>query len=68
MGPNNDMAKRRKNGNNYYILNASGVANYKSNDSYTSTTAPEPTGCFIVRNIYDLAGNLEQRTLEARDV
>lgn len=59
--------KGEKKGNNYYILNASGVANYKSNDSYTSTTAPEPTGCFIVRNIYDLAGNLEERTLEARD-
>ena len=55
--------------NSKYIVESIGMANFGSilgvNDGYTSTSAPAPTGCFDVKNVYNLAGNLNDWTLEA---
>ena len=55
--------------NSKYIVNSIGMANFGDisgvDDGYTSTSLPAPTGCFKVKNVYDLAGNLLDRTLEA---
>ena len=57
-----------KNGN-YYITNAVGMGNYEVDN--TGTTKPtkqvENTGYFDVKNVFDLAGNVYDRTLEAND-
>ena len=63
MGPNNDMDVR--NGDNYYITNSVGMGNFGTGDGYTDTSNPTATGCFEVKNIYDLAGNVHEWTLEA---
>ena len=34
-------------------------------DGYSNTSSQAPTGCFDVKNIYDLAGNLLDWSLEA---
>ena len=53
----------------YYITNAVGMGNYGNisvvDDGYSSTSAPAETGCFKTKNIYDLAGNVYDWTLEA---
>ena len=52
----------------YYITNALGMGNYVNNDNDTDTTAPVETGKreeYKVKNIYDLAGNVLDWTLEA---
>lgn len=55
--------------NSYYVINSIGMANYGTisgvDDGYSDTSAPAPTGCFAVKNIYDLAGNVWDWTLEA---
>ena len=60
------------NGTGHYITNGVGMGNYGSisgvNDGWSSTSSPAPTGyqeTYRVRNIYDLAGNLYDWTLEA---
>ena len=49
----------------YYITNSVGMGNFGTGDGYTDTSNPTATGCFEVKNIYDLAGNVLDRTLEA---
>ena len=53
----------------FYITNAVGMGNYGAidgvSDGYTSTSSPAETGCFDVKNIFDLAGNVNDWTLEA---
>ena len=56
----------------YYVTNAVGMGNYGSisgvEDGWSSTTTPAPTGYqenYKVKNIYDLAGNVHDWTLEA---
>ena len=52
----------------YYITNSVGMANFGISgvdDGYSDTSNPAATGCFEVRNIYDLAGNIRDWTLEA---
>ena len=53
----------------YYVTNSIGMGNYGTitgvDDGYSNTSSPAPTGCFDVKNIYDLAGNLLDWSLEA---
>ncbi len=49
----------------YYITNSVGMGNFGTGDGYTDTSNPTATGCFEVKNIYDLAGNVLDWTLEA---
>ena len=51
----------------YYVTNAVGMGNYgvSGEDDYDDTSNPAETGCYDVKNIFDLAGNVEDRTLEA---
>lgn len=44
----------------FYITNAVGMGNYgvANSDDYDDTANPAPTGCYDVKNIYDLAGNV----------
>ena len=55
--------------NSKYIVDSIGMANFGSisgvNDGYTNTSSPAATGCFSVKNVYDLAGNVYDWTLEA---
>ena len=51
---------------NKYVTDAKGVGNFGStypSDRYPDRS-PAPTGCYAVRNIYDLAGNVNDWTLE----
>ena len=51
--------------NSKYIVNSTGMANFKgADDGYSSTINPAPTGCFKVKNVYDLAGNVCDWTIE----
>ena len=57
-----------KNGarSSYYVVNSESMANYgTSNDSYPDETKPYATGLYDVRNIYDIAGNVAEQTVEA---
>ena len=59
------------NGSGHYITNGVGMGNYGTGDEDTSTSAPVVTGnreAYKVRNIYDLAGNVRDWTLEASGV
>ena len=47
----------------YYILNSKGMGNYATTVGGTGELSE--TGYYAVNNIYDLAGNLLERTLEA---
>ena len=51
----------------YYVTNAVGMGNYgvADVDDYPDKTNPAETGCYDVKNIYDLAGNIYDWTLEA---
>ena len=53
----------------FYVLNALGMGNYGTDDdSDSDTTAPAPTGNldnYKVKNVFDLAGNVNDWTLEA---
>ncbi len=51
----------------YYVTNAVGMGNYgvADADAYDDTSNPAATGCYDVKNIYDLAGNVYDWTLEA---
>ena len=53
----------------FYITNAVGMGNYGAidgvSDGHTSTSSPAETGCFDVKNVFDLAGNVYDWTLEA---
>ena len=55
--------------NSFYVVNALGMGNYETtDDSDTSTTSPAPTGNsdeYKVKNVFDLAGNVRDWTLEA---
>lgn len=55
-----------KSQNSYYILNSLQMGNHKQNDEYPDTSNPAPTGCYDVKNIYDLAGNLHEWTCEVK--
>ncbi|MCI8273761.1 MAG: formylglycine-generating enzyme family protein [Clostridia bacterium] len=57
--------KNIKNGDSYYIINAAGIGNFSGPDDGYSGGTPTNTGCFKVNNIYDLAGNAWDWTLEA---
>ena len=53
---------------NYYITNSVGMGNFGIGDVDTSTLEPVATGnieAYSVRNVYDLAGNVYEWTLEA---
>ena len=59
---------------NYYLTNAAGMGNYGTingvDDEWTSTLLPAATGYsdkYKVKNIFDLAGNVNEWTLEAGD-
>ena len=55
---------------NYYITNSVGMGNYEEGDSDTSTSNPVTTGKkeeYKVKNVYDLAGNVYDWTLETYD-
>ena len=57
-----------ENGENYYITNSAGMGNFNLsgvNDGYDDPNNPAETGCFDVKNIFDLAGNVYDWTLEA---
>ena len=53
---------------NYYITNSVGMGNFGNisevDNGYSDTSDPTATGCFDVKNIYDLAGNVDDWTLE----
>ena len=52
----------------YYVTNAVGMGNYGTGDDDTNTSAPVATGnreAYKVKNIYDLAGNVADWSLEA---
>ena len=51
----------------YYVTNAVGMGNYgvSGEDDYDDTSNPAETGCYDVKNIFDLAGNIYDWTLEA---
>lgn len=53
----------------YYIINSVGMGNFGTisgvNDGYTDTSSPANAGCFEVKNVFDLAGNVRDWTLEA---
>ena len=54
----------------YYVTNAVGMGNYGTGDSDKSTSGPVATGKreqYKVKNVYDLAGNEYEWTLEASD-
>ena len=54
--------------NSYYIINSIGMGNFGTGDSDTNTSGPVATGNreeYKVKNIYDLAGNVYDWTLEA---
>ena len=54
----------------YYVTNSIGMGNYGTGDSDTSTSDPVETGKreeYKVKNIYDLAGNVQEWTLEVRN-
>ena len=55
--------------NSFYVLNALGMGNYGTDDdSDSDTTYPAPTGNsdnYKVKNVFDLAGNVRDWTLEA---
>ena len=62
--------KEVKNGENYYITNSVGMGNFGTGDDDTDTSAPVVTGnreAYKVKNIFDLAGNVYDWTLEAND-
>ena len=60
---------KNTNQNSFYIVNAIGMGNYGTisgvDDGYSDTTAPAPTGCFEMKNVYDLAGNVYDWSLDA---
>ena len=55
--------------NSFYVVNSVGMGNYGTisgvDDGYSDTSNPAATGCFEVKNVYDLAGNLLDWSLEA---
>ena len=58
--------------NSKYIVNSIGMGNFGSisgvEDGWSSTSSPAPTGyqeIYKVKNVYDLAGNVYDWTLEA---
>ena len=53
----------------YYVTNAVGMGNYgvSGEDDYNNTLYPAVTGCYEVKNIFDLAGNVDDWMLEAGD-
>ena len=62
--------KNTKNTTNgkFYVTNAVGMGNYGTGDSDTGTSGPVATGNrdeYKVKNVYDLAGNVYDWTLEA---
>ena len=56
----------------YYVVNSSGMGNYgTADDTDTDINNPAPTGNserYKVKNIYDLAGNIYDRTLEVNNI
>ena len=59
---------RNESQNSYYVINAVGMGNYGTGDDDTNTSAPVATGnreAYNVKNIYDLAGNVYDWSLEA---
>ena len=59
--------EKNKTNGKYYITNSAGMGNFSISgvdDGYNSIAN---TGCFDVKNIFDLAGNVYDWTLEAYD-
>ena len=58
--------------NSFYIVNSVGMGNYGTisgvDDGYSDTGDPAATGCFEVKNVYDLAGNVADWSLEAGNI
>ena len=63
------MQEENEDKNSFYVVNALEMGNYETtDDSDTSTSAPAPTGNsdnYKVKNVFDLAGNVSDWTLEA---
>ena len=57
--------KDKENGENYYITNSTGMGNFNLSGVDDGYGGLANTGCFDVKNIYDLAGNVYDWTLEA---
>lgn len=54
----------------FYVVNAVGMGNHNIsgvNDGYSDVNNPSPTGCYEVKNIYDLSGNVWDWTLESSE-
>ena len=49
--------------NSYYVTNSLGMGNYGTNDDEQSGLAN--TGFFKVKNVFDLAGNVDDWSLES---
>ena len=61
------IENQNQNQNSYYVLNSFGMGNYGTEDSDTNTSKPVTTGKreeYKVKNVYDLAGNVYDSTLE----
>ena len=60
---------RNESQSSYYVINAVGMGNYgvADADDYDDTSNPAETGCYDVKNIYDLAGNVDEWSLEGRN-
>ncbi len=58
---------RNESQSSYYVINAVGMGNYgvADADDYDDTSNPAETGYYDVKNIYDLAGNVYDWSLEA---
>ena len=59
--------KEVKNGENYYVTNSAGMGNFDLSGVDEGYDGLTNTGCFDVKNIFDLAGNVYDWTLEAYD-
>ena len=60
--------EENKTNGKFYITNSSGMGNFNLSgvdDGYDDPNNPAETGCFDVKNIFDLAGNVYDWTLEA---
>ena len=53
---------KNDNRNSYYVVDSITMGNFNTNDDFYDGVAP--TGFFKVNNVYDLAGNLHEWTLE----
>ena len=63
-----NTSKNVTNGKPFYILNSIDMGVYSNNRAqYWDNETDKTTGKFEVKNVYDLAGNVYERTMEADD-